>query len=116
MIFYKPLPFTSKQLRWWYNGCSTVNNIKLHNPWSVGMALTKRTLGSYWVKSGAYYPIIICHFTDCFVGYDPAVQKRIAYMLNTNDQFRVQLNDLLIGKAVKIRIEGMSSVISCFLV
>ena len=46
------LPFTFEQLSEWYNGYSTLDGTKLYNPWSIGKALTKRSLGSYWAESG----------------------------------------------------------------
>jgi hypothetical protein len=47
------LPFTFKDLEYWYNGYYTFDGQKLFNPWSVGNAITDQSLESFWVASGS---------------------------------------------------------------
>ncbi len=46
--------FTRADLRYWYDGYSTLDGIRIYNPRSVVRALTTNRLANYWTKSGPY--------------------------------------------------------------
>ena len=55
-------------------------------------------------------PLLLSYlYTYHFAGYDRTIQDRIGYMLEHENKFRAQFNDLLVGNSVEIEIEeGMS--------
>src|ERR1700722_17424984 len=103
------IPFKLDDLNSWYNGYSTFDDKKLFNPWSVIVALSTGELLNFWSRSGMWsFVPHVKNPSSVLTGQDNIMDMHIAHLLKHNNQFRLDMEALLMGESITISRQQVS--------
>ena len=107
MTVLQGISFTFEDLSKWYNGYHSGNGDRLYNPWSIARALQGNKLRSYWIKSGknCFGRFAFTFSKYLSICYDQVVTTRIHHLLGSDNQFREQIEKLIVDQPISFELD-----------